>query len=546
MKSEISYLKSKVKQLEATVGVADHGALTGLSDHDHPQYVRTTTDETVAGVKTFSSSPIVPAPTTNFQAATKKYVDDNAGGGVGSVLFDATKLQNLNCGCFWRPSASYSHFFWEAWVKPTLKSSGDGSWTGYFVSDNHGGNHNLLWGCTMAGTGNYVITGNIWNGASTENFTTVETLPANHWTLLAVGWDGSHIMLWVDGLLRHIQAYSGTRSQPGGNNFTLHIGGSDHNNYNGYVAQIRGYEGYGRCREISDYTPERYFRPMGANSSAIRDLPQFQLNLMTNQTIYQDISAGFEGMLHPGVPNAQLSVQNGGLSSPSYNDFEVPQFVAGDISYGTYVPSAPATPSGALVWDSFSRANSTWLNKDMLLPSDSNPTLGSTEAGSLGVLAWESNSGVFPDSCGQILNGKAVVNYQGAHSLLSTGVTDVDIRVNRNGASFCYTSIMLRYKDDDNYTAFWGNDSGITMRERVAGVNTDTAISVSAGWVTMRAVANGTALTVYTGTATEGTFTSVHTDTIANDPAATKHGLFNCQFNTKTVYSADNFLIKAA
>jgi len=32
--------------------------------------------ETVAGVKTFSSSPIVPTPTTNFQAATKKYVDD--------------------------------------------------------------------------------------------------------------------------------------------------------------------------------------------------------------------------------------------------------------------------------------------------------------------------------------------------------------------------------------------------------------------------------------------------------------------------------------
>jgi len=43
--------------------------------------VQDTGDETIAGIKTFSSSPIVPAPTTDLQAATKKYVDDNGGGG---------------------------------------------------------------------------------------------------------------------------------------------------------------------------------------------------------------------------------------------------------------------------------------------------------------------------------------------------------------------------------------------------------------------------------------------------------------------------------
>ena len=35
-----------------------------------------TGDQTIAGVKTFSSSPVVPAPTTDLQASTKKYVDD--------------------------------------------------------------------------------------------------------------------------------------------------------------------------------------------------------------------------------------------------------------------------------------------------------------------------------------------------------------------------------------------------------------------------------------------------------------------------------------
>lgn len=48
---------------------------------DNADVVHNSGNETVAGIKTFSISPVVPAPTTDFQAATKKYVDDNAGGG---------------------------------------------------------------------------------------------------------------------------------------------------------------------------------------------------------------------------------------------------------------------------------------------------------------------------------------------------------------------------------------------------------------------------------------------------------------------------------
>ena len=40
------------------------------------EVVSKTGDETIAGIKTFSSSPIVPTPTTNMQAANKAYVDD--------------------------------------------------------------------------------------------------------------------------------------------------------------------------------------------------------------------------------------------------------------------------------------------------------------------------------------------------------------------------------------------------------------------------------------------------------------------------------------
>ena len=48
--------------------------------------VKLTGDQTIAGVKTFTSSPVVPTPTTNFQAATKKYVDDNATAGYEAPL----------------------------------------------------------------------------------------------------------------------------------------------------------------------------------------------------------------------------------------------------------------------------------------------------------------------------------------------------------------------------------------------------------------------------------------------------------------------------
>lgn len=59
--------------------------------------VKLTGAQTVAGVKTFSSSPVIPAPTTDLQAATKKYVDDNASGG-GSSLGGVIALHSFAAG----------------------------------------------------------------------------------------------------------------------------------------------------------------------------------------------------------------------------------------------------------------------------------------------------------------------------------------------------------------------------------------------------------------------------------------------------------------
>ena len=49
-------------------------------------------NQTVGGIKTFSSFPVTPssAPTSDYQVANKKYVDDNGGGGALNDLSDVT------------------------------------------------------------------------------------------------------------------------------------------------------------------------------------------------------------------------------------------------------------------------------------------------------------------------------------------------------------------------------------------------------------------------------------------------------------------------
>jgi hypothetical protein len=61
---------------ETAVVHTSGGAGTGVELARNDKVVHTSGNETVAGIKTFSSSPIVPTPTTDMQSSTKKYVDD--------------------------------------------------------------------------------------------------------------------------------------------------------------------------------------------------------------------------------------------------------------------------------------------------------------------------------------------------------------------------------------------------------------------------------------------------------------------------------------
>ena len=76
-------------------------SLEDIIDTLDSSIVKLTGNQTISGVKTFASSPIVPTPTTNFQVATKKYVDDvmgggaGAGGGSGLSIEDKAKLDGI-------------------------------------------------------------------------------------------------------------------------------------------------------------------------------------------------------------------------------------------------------------------------------------------------------------------------------------------------------------------------------------------------------------------------------------------------------------------
>lgn len=69
-------LRASATKVNAVADIIDH--INGTIANAHSDHVDTTGNETIAGVKTFSSFPVTPssAPTTNYQVANKKYVDD--------------------------------------------------------------------------------------------------------------------------------------------------------------------------------------------------------------------------------------------------------------------------------------------------------------------------------------------------------------------------------------------------------------------------------------------------------------------------------------
>jgi hypothetical protein len=410
---------------------------------------------------------------------------------------------------FWPDGLEFGHFFWEFWAMP-----GENAGATYMISDGYGGAHAILFGVANFGArepNRYQLLGNIWNGSYLTYFASDEGPAANEWGHYAAGWDGKNIVTYFNGVPVGATPWVGPRITPGRAQGCgrLLIGGSDHSNFIGRIAQVRGYE-QNNPREVSNsvfatFTPQTVFSVEG--------------NLLSYffepSDVIADLSpVGQYGRQHTGLLRGTL---NGVLQSCA--GCPVPQFVvdpsAPDFAHANNpgMPSAPVdtpapVPPGALVFDSFSRGNSTYMLSGL-------GGLGSIEGGTAAPQTWHTNQAPTQPQPFGILNGRAVLLANAmavAWTNVSSQAGDFDITVDRHaGVSGTgrNTGLSFRVADSSNYYFAYSSDVQdpsqpqiLTVGYYSGGIRTELAagISLPANWTTLRVVTTSTgALSVYAG-----------------------------------------------
>src|SRR5437588_2887796 len=401
-----------------------------------------------------------------------------------SVLeFDGTPM-TVDHGPFWPGHIDLGPFFWEFWAMP-----GENSDARYILSDGYGGAHALLFGFIGGSEpGRYNLFGNIWKGDSLVYFYS-DTGPApGEWGHFAVGWDGKNILTYFNGVPVGKVAFNGPRQTlgPGDGSGRLLIGGSDHQNVVGRIAQVRGYEDTNprAVAPESAFTPEPLFSVDG----------DFLSYYLRSSSTLADLSrAGHLGVSHPGTLRG---VALGFLANcptcpvPKFVvDPKAPNF-ANPGSPGLItapVGTAPPVPEDARVFDSFSRQNSTYILGGI-------GGLGSTEGGALGPVAWQSSPTIQGRKPFGILNGRAVPladNFSVAwvQPAASSALLVQSDRQNATYGSGVDTSVAFRVQDADNFWFAYTHDNGtkLSLGYNQAGVRTDVATyNMPTTWTTLR------------------------------------------------------------
>ena len=371
----------------------------------------------------------------------------------GYVLeFDGTPM-TVDYGDFWPANEGLGHFFWEFWAMP-----GADSVFRYLVSDGYGGTHALLFGFgNNVEEPRYSLFGNIWTGSTWVFFDSDDGPLPNEWGHYAVGWDGSHIITYYDGVPAGKLKFKGPRictGRSGGASMPL-VGGSDHQNLIGRIAQVRAYEG-SNPRAIA---PEVAFAPQTLFSREGQLLSYF---FRPAQTV-ADLSLGYQSVAHAGrlrgfnngyvfdCPSCPIPKYVIDPTAPNFSNFSAPGAIT------TPSNPAPTTPAGAVIFDSFSRSNSTHI-------LGGKGGLGITEAGSAGPQTWQ--SGLDPSLAQPfgILGGRAVLLANQTNlAWVPTGSNpNLDIRVDRRLGRFgsgLNTGLSFRVVDKNNFFFAYTSDS---------------------------------------------------------------------------------------
>jgi hypothetical protein len=402
---------------------------------------------------------------------------------------------------FWPDGVELGHFFWEVWAMP-----GDNAGATYMIADGYGGAHAILFGVANIGTsepGRYQLFGNIWDGHVITFFSSDEGPAPGEWGHYAVGWDGQYVVLYFNGVPVGRTKWAGPRLTPGpgGGGGRLYVGGSDHNNFVGRIAQVRGYEESNPREAVSTYSTFRPETVFGVDGNL--------LSWYFRPGVYvADLSHGYGGVRHTGVVRGWSQET---FIYPCYTcpkpvfvvDPTAPNFA--DPEHPGAPPAPVATPapvpSGALVFDSFSRRNSTYALGGA-------GGLGSTEGGTAGATQWRTDVAITAPQPFGILNGRAVL-LANSRSLawvdVGSNYDNFDVRVARKngvGETGRDTGLSFRVADSANYffayTSEGANPSArlLTVGYRSNNQRTTLAagLAMPATWTTLRVVTNAAGL----------------------------------------------------
>lgn len=420
-----------------------------------------------------------------------------------SVLeFDGTP-KSVDYRVFWPGGVDLGHFFWEFWARP-----GSNAGATYMISDGYGGAHALLFGVANYGSsepGRYQLLGDIFDGVlditHVYYFGGDQGPAIGEWAHMAVGWDGQNVITYYNGVPVGRTSFKGPRQSPGvgqGGSWLL-IGGSDHSNFDGRIAEVRGYEGSNPREDAADVrAPESSFIPQTVFSVDGNFLSWY----FRPSTVVADLSRGYNGSAHPGFVRSTL---NGilypcdGCPLPQYvNDPTAPNFVTNAPPQPVTISSPAPVPNGALVFDSFERLNSTYM-------FNSSGGLGSTEGGAAGQRAWQT----YPVLSGRkpfgILNGMAVLLANTTSiAWVDTGSSTGNLNISaerhaRFWNSGVSTGLSFRVTDEKNYFFAYttGDATGnqtLTVGYYLDGHRTDlvTNVAMPASWTTLRVVTKNT------------------------------------------------------
>lgn len=481
--------------------------------------------------------------------------DPNA---VTVLRFTGQVAVHVNHGPFWPLDVDLGHFYWDAWMVNN---------DGYVISDGSGGGHCLLWGGLRSGT-TVGVTGNMWDGNTPlVTFGSDDTTDQTEWAHHAVGWDGSYIYYWIDGLLCGVVAYTRARRAQYGQ---LYVAGSDHQNFTGKLSQLRGFEdSFPTTQPHLGFVPERYLSPFDQLGNTASFLANY---MVPGQVIIPDLSDGYNGRVHPGAIHAgpnlsgHIAISSGAFAGvpevpgrPSWEvDATAPFDVAAAVVPTGAIAAIPALPAGADTYDSYNRAKQ---NNNMVAP-----TLGTTDArASLGAQTWLYGlTGDGRESRWGIANGRAVCLFaQGAAREIAwvprtAAGPGMDVRVDRRGGATYGThdtGLAIRVANNLNhYAVVTRGDASptgatVSVYKNLAGnlsVLGSTLACPATEWTTLRAVmpTGSNVLTVYVDDLGSG-WTQIGQLTGLTDHSTAK-GAGNANYHLSTLARHDNFRVLAA